>query len=102
MFDQDKMEATGKLLKAYKVGGKQFGVMELTIGAPITGLGAIKVTEGKLSATMAGDGCIDGTSPEGKSTMTMKLTFNGGGKGFEAKGEISAKESRTTVVLPKQ
>lgn len=104
-FEKQKVDATGKLVKAYKVGDRQFGVIELKVNAPITGLGekaAITVKDGALSFTITGDGCVDGSAAEGKSSMAMKLTVSGMGKGFEIKGEVNTKESRTTVTLPKK
>jgi hypothetical protein len=104
VLDKDKLEATGKLVKAEKRGGKQFGTIDIKIAAPITGLGEkspIKVTEGKLDLTMTGDGVIDGTSSEGKSTTAMKIAITGSGDGFELKGAVDIKETRTTTPLPK-
>lgn len=101
-LDKDMMEANGKLVKAYKVGDKQFGVIDLKITAPVASLGKVKVKDGTMTITMNGDGCVDGSSAEGKSTMTMKLTVAGSGEGFELKGEVNAKETRTTVPAPKK
>ena len=38
-IDKSKVEATGKLVKAYKVCNTQFGVLELKVSAPITDIG---------------------------------------------------------------
>lgn len=104
-LDEKKLEANGKLVKAYKMGDKQFGMLEITVSAPVTGLGPkapIKVKSGSMDVKMTGDGCIDGTSPEGKSTMVMKLKIEGSGEGFELKGDVSVTETRISTLAPKK
>ena len=104
-MDKDKLEATGKLVKTYKKDGKQFGVIDLKVSAPITGLGEkspVKVKDGSMVVTMAGDGCIDGTSAEGKSTMVMKFTVEGGVQGADLKVDATVTENRTSAPLPKK
>jgi hypothetical protein len=104
-LDRAKATATGKLVKAYKQDGKQFGVIELTITSPITDLGPkapVKVKDGSLSVTLTGDGVIDGSSPRGKSTAVTKVKVTGGGTGFDLTLEVTATEKRTTEPLPKQ
>lgn len=100
---KDKVVATGKLVKTYQQGGKQFGVVEYAVDAPITGLGAkdgFTVKDGKLTLTMNGDGCIDGTSPSGKTETGMKFIIAGTSSGIDVKVDVDLKESRTIELLP--
>jgi hypothetical protein len=103
--DKAKIEATGKLVRAYKVGSAQFGVLEITFSAPITDLvgpAKEKIKEGSMSVSVTGDGCIDGTSPQGKSTVTTKLRLSATGDDFDLlKVEASSTESRTTTPVKK-
>ncbi len=68
--DAKKSTISGKLLKAYKKGDAQFGVIELTITVLVTeldlGTGLSKAT-GTISVTGTLDGCIDGSVDEGVS-----------------------------------
>ncbi len=103
-LDATKIEASGKLTKAYKEDGKQFAVLEIKVAAPITDLGGkgeVKVKDGSLSVSMTGDGCVDGTSPKGKSTTVMEFKINGEGTGFTIKLNAKTTETRTTVPAPK-
>ena len=63
------------------------------------GKAPIKVKDGSMAVTLAGDGCIDGTSPQGKSTTTMKFALTGTGEGFDIAIEANTKENRTTEPL---
>ena len=74
--DAKKSTITGKLLKAYKKDGAQFGVMEFTVtvfvtelelgGAPVKTAGDSKMV---FKATI--DACIDGTVPDEDSKIEM-------------------------------
>ena len=101
VVDKSKIEATGKLVKAYKQDGKQFGVLELKITAPISDVGGkamLKVKEGStVTVTLTGDGVIDGSSPQGKSNAVMRFQINGAGDAFELKMDMTVTESRTTT-----
>jgi hypothetical protein len=81
-FDAEKTTASGKLLKAYKQDGKQFGTVEIEMALPLKeiGAGAMKITlEGgsTVKLTFRFDGCIDGTSPNGKMSMSMDMKMVG-------------------------
>ena len=71
-----KSKATGKLVKAYKKDGKQFGQMEYVIELPMTKLeGMFPCKEGsKMEMKIVVDGCIDGTIDADSSTFTTKVT----------------------------
>lgn len=75
MFDLDKAKATGKLVKAYKKDGKQFGVLEYTFELPMTKLeGMFPCKEGsKMEMNIVVDGCIDGTINSDSATFTTKV-----------------------------
>ncbi|MBA4062844.1 MAG: hypothetical protein C0501_03895 [Isosphaera sp.] len=101
-LDPAKVKAVGKLVKAYQKGGRQFGVIEVTVDAPVVGLGGktpVEVKDGRLSVTMTADGVIDGSSPSGTSKTVTKMSIAGAGKGFELKVEAEAVETRTVEPL---
>ncbi|MBA4189539.1 MAG: hypothetical protein C0467_16250 [Planctomycetaceae bacterium] len=79
--DLEKSELTGKLVKAYKKDGKQFGVLEFTGSVTIKSLGEkspVMVKPGSIMTfKMSGEGCIDGTAPSGKMTTLIEGTING-------------------------
>lgn len=68
---EKSFKGEGKLVKAYKKGNQQWGVIELTMtfDAP---LGEIKGGKGELKATL--DQPIDGSSAAAKGTLTLSLT----------------------------
>ena len=104
-FDKDKVTATGTLVKAYKKDGQQFGVIEFSFEAPLTGLGAknpVTVKEGKMIMKLSGDGCIDGTVATGKSTTKMSLDLTGSTMGVDLKVAVENTEDRTVEALPKK
>jgi hypothetical protein len=103
-FDKDKLTATGTLVKAYKKDGKQFGVIEFNLETPVTGFGAknpLKLSEGKMTLKLVGDGCIDGSTATGKATTKMSLGFSGSVMNIDVKAAIESTENRTTELLPK-
>ncbi|HEY1191002.1 MAG TPA: hypothetical protein VGE74_25440 [Gemmata sp.] len=63
--DGTKAAMTGKLLKAYKKDGKQFGVIELVAEFPLKDLGkdGPPLKRGAIKMTTTADVCIDGTDP---------------------------------------
>jgi hypothetical protein len=104
-FATDKAAATGKLTKAYKKDGKQFGVIEFAFEAPLTSLGPknpFTVKEGKMTMKMSGDGCIDGSETTGKSTTKMTLGLSGSTQGIDLKVLVEGNESRTVEALPRK
>jgi hypothetical protein len=79
--DAKKSTITGKLLKVYKKGDVQYGVMELTVTAFVTevdiGGQFVKATaESKIGFTASVDTCIDGTVEfeDSKITVVIDLT----------------------------
>jgi hypothetical protein len=64
----------------YDKGGKQFGVIEVTMDLLVTKLASgpqeIPLKDSKLTVALIMDGCIDGTEATGggKMSMTGKLT----------------------------
>jgi len=104
-LDTAKLTGAGKLVKAYKQDGRQFGVIEVKISVPVTGLGPkvpIKVKEGSMDITFTGDGVIDGGTPKGKSTAVVKIKLTGGGEGFDLDIEATNTETRVMEPLPKK
>jgi alpha-glucosidase (family GH31 glycosyl hydrolase) len=77
-IDKAKAAGTGKLVKAYKKDGKQFGELQFKMELPIKSLnnGQLKFPDGaKMVLEFSIDGCIDGTS--GAGTNNMKMNLNG-------------------------
>lgn len=105
IFDKDKVAATGKLVKAYRKDGRQYGVMEFVFEGPLKGLGEkspITVKDGKMTLTMTGDGCIDGSAATGSSVSKTALTMTGTTQGIELKIVVDGVEKRTMEELPKK
>jgi hypothetical protein len=92
--DDAKAKGSGKLLKVYQKNGKQFGVLELTIEVPVTGLindgNKTPTKEGKITIKVERDGCIDGTLEE----STIKVHFDG-----DIKGDIQANGMDLSLVI---
>jgi hypothetical protein len=104
-LDTTKLAGEGKLVKAYKQDGRQFGVMEIKISVPVTGLGPkvpIKLKEGTMTIAFTGDGVIDGSTSRGKSTGVTRLKISGGGEGFDLDVESTNTETRVMEPLPKK
>jgi hypothetical protein len=104
-LDATKIEAGGKLVRVYKDGDAQFGVIEIKVTAPITDLAGkapIKVKSGSMAVTTSGDGCIDGTTAKGKTTTVMEFKIDGGGPEFTLSIVAKTTEVRTNVQLPKK
>jgi len=76
-LDAAKATGTGKLLRVYKQGERQCGVMEFTLTFPVTRVFADMVNEGsRISVKITVDGCIDGTSPAVSVTDEGNLTYH--------------------------
>jgi hypothetical protein len=70
--DTSKCKAEGKLVKAYKKDGKQFGVVEIDLSLALKEVKGMTFDPGKITVTL--DGCIDGSSPTGTMTVAGKIT----------------------------
>src|SRR5262249_1135526 len=100
MLDLEHIKSTGKLVKAYKKDGHQFGVLEYRIEIPVKALeGEHPCREGaKLEMTMNIDGCIDGSVDSDSGTFAMKIAGtadhveNGQKSGIVIKFDISQTE----------
>jgi hypothetical protein len=104
-FAEGGISASGRLTKAYKKDGKQFGVIEFNFAAPLTGLGPknpVTVKDGKMTMKLTGDGCIDGTAATGKSNIRMALELTGSTMGVDLKVAVENTEDRTVEALPKK
>ncbi|HJZ93572.1 MAG TPA: hypothetical protein VKE40_22030 [Gemmataceae bacterium] len=75
-FDLDKANATGKLTKAYKKDGRQFGVLDIRIEVPLRRFeGAHPCRAGaKMTQRLTVDTCIDGTVDTDTGTVVVELT----------------------------
>ncbi len=85
-IDVDASELTGKLVKTFAKGGKQYGVLEYTGSIAIKNLGAkspLKLKAGSaMGLKMVGEACIDGTDPSSKMTGTLSIKMEGEGGGI--------------------
>jgi hypothetical protein len=72
--DFDKATATGKLTKAYKKDGKQFGVLQFNLVVPLEKMPNLEFKPGaKFAITLNVDGCIDGTSDSGEVRSSFQM-----------------------------
>jgi len=76
-FDADKASGTGKLLRVYKHGGKQFGVFDFHVELPLKAIEMEKKqykTEAgsKVTFMITQDACIDGSD----AGYTMTIAFH--------------------------
>lgn len=107
-IDAAKATASGKLLKAYKQGGKQYGVVEITVNLPLKAIGAgamkIEMEAGSnIKLTFGFDGCIDGSASAGKMAMNMQMKMVGTLKtpdGVEVKLDGNLTKSGTKTQEP--
>lgn len=81
-LDADNSKASGKILKAYKRDGKQFGVIEVSIDFTPTEFktegDAIPLKKGsKLGLVITIDTCIDGTVNDGDVKMAIVIHIEG-------------------------
>jgi hypothetical protein len=103
--DAAKSTAVGKLLKAYKKEGKQFGIFEVEMKFALTKVGAGPMAidldaTSVMTMTIHFDGCIDGTLHTGTMDMKMAMKMAGSLKtpnGVEVKldGDIKRTASKT-------
>jgi hypothetical protein len=102
-FDAAKSMAAGKLLKAYKKDGRQFGIFDVEIKVALTKIAA-GPTEMDLDAasamkmTLHCDVCIDGTVDAGSMEMKMEMKMAGALKapnGVEVKLDADSKKVST-------
>jgi hypothetical protein len=73
--DFDKATGTGKLVKAYKKDGKQFGVMQFDVVVPLIKAAQLEFKPGgKVAVKLTADVCIDGSADTGvmRGNMSMK------------------------------
>jgi hypothetical protein len=109
MLDLDHVKSSGKLLKAYKKDGRQFGVLEYRIEIPVKALeGEHPCREGaKMEMTINVDGCIDGTADADSGTFTMKISGtadhveNGQKSGIVIKFDVTQTEKGTNTPVKK-
>ncbi len=98
-FDPANSTATGKLLKAYKKNGRQFGAFEVAMDLTMAKVGIGPMTfaldgSSNMKLTMRFDGCIDGASASGTKEMILESKMAGKMKnadGVEVKLDGSAK-----------
>lgn len=109
IIDSAKSTSTGKLLKAYKKDGRQYGVIEIELNMVMTkiaaGPSAIELNPGSMAkVTLRFDGCIDGSANSGTMDMTMEMKMVGALKtadGIEVKIDANLKKTgvKTSVDL---
>jgi hypothetical protein len=109
-LDAAKTVATGKLLRAYKKEGHQFGEMEVRTILPLKFFGAggkkLPVEDGaKMIIEIKLDGCIDASLHQGKAAMDMKMDLvaliDQGGNKFKLTFKANAKADQAEKEVPK-
>lgn len=108
-LDLDNVKANGKLVKAYKKDGRQFGLLNYKIEVPLKALeGEHPCREGAtLVMTVEIDGCIDGSVEASSATFSMKIAGtadhmeNGSKTGITIKFDISSTEKGATEPVKK-
>jgi len=111
-FDDAKIKATGQVENAKPEPKKdkrpQTAKVTIKVTAPIVQFslekGMVKAKEGsKLDVTIVGDGHIDGLSPEGTVTMTMKFKMTGtSAEGLDIEIDTTAKQTRIVKFADKK
>jgi hypothetical protein len=101
-LDKDKTTMKGTLIKVYKKDQEQFGIMELVLDSPITGLGPMTplvIKDAKLTMKITADICINGSIPDGTMTNKYKSVINGTVMGIDLKIESDSTENRKQELL---
>lgn len=109
MLDLDHVKSTGKLVKAYKKDGRQFGILEYRFEIPVKALeGEHPCREGAMmEMSMNVDGCIDGTADADSGVFTMKISGtadhveNGQKSGIVIKFDVTQTEKGTNTPVKK-
>jgi hypothetical protein len=84
--DKSKVTGNGKLLRAYKKNGRQYGVFDIDVKLPLKGDFPLDkdakapIQEGSMTFHIKVDACIDGTSSDAVSEMSMKIDLVAGFK----------------------
>src|SRR5262245_17454567 len=75
-FNLDKVKATGKLVKVYKKGGRQFGVLDVRVEVPLRRFeGAHPCRDGaRMTQRLTVDTCIDGSVEADSGTVVVELS----------------------------
>jgi hypothetical protein len=104
-IDLAKSTGAGKLIKAYKKDGKQFGAMEYDITMALTKIAAgpgmaIELDNtSSLKMTIKFDGCIDGSLNTGVMDMKMEMkmvgALNANGVEVKVDAKMTKSDSRT-------
>ncbi len=101
-LDKEKSTAQGKLVKAYKKGNHQFGVLEYDLKLAVKKLGPLDLkTPAPFQMKLTVDTAIDGSSTAGTLTTTGNLkavtevTQNGQTVGLNLNVEVSGREQVT-------
>jgi hypothetical protein len=78
--DGARAKASGKLLRAYKKDGRQYGLLELRVSVPVLSLGPggtdLKAKDSKLTVRLLLDGCIDGSSVAYRLKGVVEMTID--------------------------
>lgn len=76
-YDEAKAEATAKLVRTYPKDGRQFGIVETWLEAPLkeikSGDHKLPVIDGKMILSITSDLCIDGSTNSGTSVNWVQL-----------------------------
>jgi hypothetical protein len=105
-LDADRGTMTGKLVKVYKKGGRQFATMEFVARAPIKSLGpdvGLRPKDGSVAELkLTVDACIDGTDPFSRTTGTITLRAEAEIPGGTVQLVSETQKSETVELAPKK
>ncbi len=107
--DPKSLKFTGKLVKAYRKDGRQYGVltMEIVMAPRVLPLGGGKIMKlepgAKLVIGLDLDVCIDGSAALGTVTQRMELSLIGPVPGAEMRMRVNTRNAttETRTALPK-
>ena len=101
--DFDKATATGKLVKAYKKDGRQFGIVQYEVMVPLAKVGELEFKAGaKVTAKLTADVCIDGSADTGVMRGTFQMKGEAAGPmGILVQMDVSGSATESTQELKK-
>jgi hypothetical protein len=104
ILDKEKATAVSTLTKSYKKDQSQFGKMSFLFEAPVTSVGQknqITIKEGVMKIKMVGDGCLDGSTPNGTLILTVKARIVGSVMGIDLNIDSDATETKSVELIEK-
>ncbi|MCE9560656.1 MAG: hypothetical protein K8U57_01250 [Planctomycetes bacterium] len=105
LTDEEKSTIVCKLVSATKKNDKQYGVIELKVDLAVKAIGGKKeilIKSGKMTFTMTGNVCLDGTDPSETSTDEMSFVMEAVVNDIPFKFVAKGTKKETRELLPKK